>query len=1144
MPDNSIFILALALLSIALVAGMTVLTLALSNGRALNRQLALVLLAFMMINGLEVTIRLQSGAGYSGEVRSLIAKGVDVLALCGAWIIFRFVQTLVGVRDWTSTISRLFAGIGVVLGVLIIIILPGNAAKLLTYGLIVYVLCVLAATATLMWQARRQRISPFFNVGIGLLLVSVIPVVLPSSQQFWLSAWFGAAASILLAIGIVRLGGLNAFESERSQLAIARAAGVSLTTRLEMADLLDLIARQAAGLVGSPGCEIYLAEAETLIYAASYGFPPEVKQTPSFPFGAGLAGQAASTRRVVNVPDYAQWPGRLPMAQAIAPVHSAAAIPLIFADEVVGVLNVVEFGTERIYTDEDMAVLELLAPQAAIAIVNARAYAQVAQREQHLAEERDRLLRVHEAVGQMLATPEPLDRLQVAADAIRGLGWNCVRISLFDPSLNVLKQVIAGRSWNDNAHKLSWEDRLTQATESQRLGVAYYMRDRNNPDHRAQWSKQDSLFIPLRLSDQRVAGVIELSEPVDGLAPSEEELRPLGIMSAQAAATLENSRLLDDLQAAKDALTDQVEELMMLQSVDQELNATLNLDSVMMLATDWALRRTGARAAMFAITTTDGTGLVPLVHLGYPAKAMSYSEDHPLPISKGIIGRTVRTRQISLVRDVTQDPDYMAFAPGMHVQIVVPMEMQGRVLGVISLESDRNTTFSDSDVEFIQRLAARAAVALDNARLYREAERRADEMSTLYSAGRAISSSLEREEILPVIAQSIAAMLNMSSSVIADCRVDRMQAVVLTTYRLGTAQNASEDLPAIGETWNLNSMPAFGEAIRTHRTLALRRADLNAVTWEASYMDVQGIKAMLLTPLVVQNEVLGIAMAFESRRDRAFTFDETLLFESLASQAAVAFRQAKLYDEVRELENLKSEMIRMASHDLRNPLGNVMGYLEVLVMQLGGTLGTEQMEFVTNIRRSAASMKSLIDDLLTLEKVESERQSSWVQLDFSQLVQDTYEVQLASAALKQQTLLLERDPDTLMVFGSSTQLRQAVSNLINNAIKYTPEEGQIIVRLRQINEQLRFEVEDNGYGIAPERQARLFQRFYRAKQPGTDHIPGTGLGLSLVKTVINRHGGEVWVKSVVGSGSTFGFWLPDAETTLMAMIAQPGSKGN
>ncbi len=221
----------------------------------------------------------------------------------------------------------------------------------------------------------------------------------------------------------------------------------------------------------------------------------------------------------------------------------------------------------------------------------------------------------------------------------------------------------------------------------------------------------------------------------------------------------------------------------------------------------------------------------------------------------------------------------------------------------------------------------------------------------------------------------------------------------------------------------------------------------------------------------------------------------------------------------------------MASHDLRNPLNNVLGYIELVSLSLNPAARTPEVEeYLVSLRRSAKTMQSLIDDLLTLERVESERESEWQVIDLAGLVYEVVEAERPGAALRQVALGFERAIDAAPVFGSVTQLRQAIANLIGNAVKYTPDEGRVDVRFAQGGQRLHFSVRDTGYGISPERQARLFERFYRAREPGTDHIPGTGLGLSLVKTVIERHGGQVWFESEVGAGSTFGFWLPAAQT--------------
>jgi len=293
------------------------------------------------------------------------------------------------------------------------------------------------------------------------------------------------------------------------------------------------------------------------------------------------------------------------------------------------------------------------------------------------------------------------------------------------------------------------------------------------------------------------------------------------------------------------------------------------------------------------------------------------------------------------------------------------------------------------------------------------------------------------------------------------------------------------------------------------------------------------VQAMVLVPLVAQEELMGLAAVIEGRYDRVFTANEVYKAEALASQAAIALRQSLLFSEVKELETLKSEMIRMASHDLRNPLNNVMGYTELLAMSLQelGCLTPTQEMYLQNLRTSTDIMRALLEDLLTLERIESDRQADWQVFDFAGLVVEVVESQQGGAALKQQALrLLLPEAGTLAVRGSLTQLRQAAANLVSNAIKYTPQEGHIDVSVRLDQGRVMFSVTDDGYGISPERQARIFERFYRAREPGTEHISGTGLGLSLVKTVVERHGGQVWFTSTPGKGSTFGFWLPLADS--------------
>ena len=467
------------------------------------------------------------------------------------------------------------------------------------------------------------------------------------------------------------------------------------------------------------------------------------------------------------------------------------------------------------------------------------------------------------------------------------------------------------------------------------------------------------------------------------------------------------------------------------------------------------------------------------------------------------------------------------FCRGPSRYLSVPLAMRGEVLGVVTLASTEQGIFSDKEVSFLERLSRRAAVALDNARLYRQAEQMADDMAVLYSASRAITSTLERDEVLQRIAQAMAVSLECSSAIVFDYQAKTEEVSVLAVYRVGTALGADEVLPEVRQRIALSTFPALQTAVEQQHPLVLRVADPAISGLDRERLENDNLYTMALLPLVAQNELIGVAAVIEGRRDRIFSPSEMFKAEALAGQASVALRQAMLFSEVLDLGKLKSEMIRMASHDLRNPLNNIMGYVELLALSMSGQGTTPDQElYLDTLRRNTKAMRTLLEDLLTLERIESDRQNEWQSVDLFGLVLEVVESQRSSAALKNHTLNFECAEDTPMVRGSETQLRQAIANLVGNAIKYTPDNGVVEVHLGPKDKRLQFWVKDNGYGISPERQSKIFERFYRAREPGTDHISGTGLGLSLVKTVIERHGGHVWFTSEAGAGSTFGFWMP------------------
>ncbi len=225
-----------------------------------------------------------------------------------------------------------------------------------------------------------------------------------------------------------------------------------------------------------------------------------------------------------------------------------------------------------------------------------------------------------------------------------------------------------------------------------------------------------------------------------------------------------------------------------------------------------------------------------------------------------------------------------------------------------------------------------------------------------------------------------------------------------------------------------------------------------------------------------------------------------------------------------EMDRFKNDMMRMASHDMRSPLALIIGYCDIIDLDLKSPENIKV--YVDTIRRTTERMDNLLQDLLRIDKIQSSP-NEFHQTTVTQGLLDKV-IEHTQPSAEQKHLQLKLDfhdlPETLVI--DPVTIREAMENLVSNAIKYTPAGGAIKINAYGRDTSFYFVVEDNGIGIGKEHLPRLFTSFYRARQPGTEHVSGTGVGLSLVKTVVERHHGKVWVESEVGVGSQFGFWIP------------------
>ena len=227
---------------------------------------------------------------------------------------------------------------------------------------------------------------------------------------------------------------------------------------------------------------------------------------------------------------------------------------------------------------------------------------------------------------------------------------------------------------------------------------------------------------------------------------------------------------------------------------------------------------------------------------------------------------------------------------------------------------------------------------------------------------------------------------------------------------------------------------------------------------------------------------------------------------------------------LKELERIKNEFVSTVSHDLRSPLTSIRGFVDLIGMV--GPLNDQQKSFADKIRKGATDITALVEDLLDLGRIETGAAFEFEPVYFTEIIAESADVLRGNAESKGQWLDVHVPPSLPPVLGNRMRLGQVVKNLVGNAIKYTPDGGHIRVWAEVQAGQLLVSVQDTGIGISAEDQARLFNKFYRVKSEKTADIPGTGLGLVITKTILDKHAGRIWINSELGKGSTFTFLLP------------------
>ncbi|MBO9539874.1 GAF domain-containing protein [bacterium] len=352
----------------------------------------------------------------------------------------------------------------------------------------------------------------------------------------------------------------------------------------------------------------------------------------------------------------------------------------------------------------------------------------------------------------------------------------------------------------------------------------------------------------------------------------------------------------------------------------------------------------------------------------------------------------------------------------------------------------------------------------------------------------------------------------------------------------------SRHIHSAGTELKAQTYPVYFEAIAADRVLAVSDAQQDPRTRELrdSYLIPRGITSMLDASIQWGGRTIGIVCFEHVGPRRQWALEEESFAASIADMVALALehaerkqaedellRRAIELDHQKELHRIKTNLINTVTHELRTPLTAIIGYLEFLSDELGGPLSAEQRAFVERIAQSASQLQRLVDDLLDFARLEAGTfRLVCRKIDLCQKIEEIVEAHRPQAAAKGLDLSVALPDAPLMAYQDPLRFGQVLSNLLSNAIKFTPEGGRIEVRLSETPEGARVEVSDTGIGVAPQHVPQLFERFFQVDSSSTRERAGAGLGLSIVKSLVELMGGELGVESELGEGSTFWFTLP------------------
>ncbi len=501
-------------------------------------------------------------------------------------------------------------------------------------------------------------------------------------------------------------------------------------------------------------------------------------------------------------------------------------------------------------------------------------------------------------------------------------------------------------------------------------------------------------------------------------------------------------------------------------------------------------------------------------------------------------------------RTVAPEVQEIALDGGIRSLIIAPLMYQQMELGeIVVLQCDRERDWSENEIWMIKTIADRCAIAIHQAKLFRQLQDRANREQTLNQIARTINSSLDPEFILQKIVQLTGEYFKVDRVVIFCVEVKNAQVSVRSEWRA-----SPEVLPIQGFQEPIWEWLYLLEPVQSKRHQVLHlptdKENVELLTKELALIEQGQILSILKTPIYIRGKFFGGISLHTITKHRAFSQEEIALLKQIADQAAIALYNAQSYEMLEELvkertqeleeEKLISEAANLAksdflsnmSHELRTPLTGILGFSSILLQQIFGELNDKQKQYIEGVASCGNHLLELINDLLDLSKVEAGKEELVMEsIVVESLCQSCLSLFRERCFTQNLQLKMSIAADVNHWVADRRRVKQILVNLLSNAVKFT-ELGSITLQVERTGNILSLSVIDTGIGINPADQLALFQPFKQLDSGLNRKYEGTGLGLALSRKLARLHGGDITLKSQLGQGSCFTLILPMAQLPL------------